>query len=317
MIKRMIAVLLALILVAASFAGCTKESGSQTQDTKDTATPDTKGTEPSVEPGNEFVQNPDGSFVSGGIKFPLEEKLTFTWYKTADAQIMDLTHGDLNNNTFFQEFERRTNIHFDFHVPAIGTENEQFTLLFSSDKLPDIISGATNYPEGLDGGVDDGYYLDLTELVPKYMPEYINVLKEVNQVSDLMTEKGRMVTLGMIYNHPQAAGAGFIIRKDWLDELGLDIPLTFDELENVLIQFKEKKGCTAPLAFSKFGLFSMAYGYNFFFTTMGNSGSTSVYGDHIGDAVLEIPEEVKGYLARLYKGFKMGLLDPSFHSANG
>jgi putative aldouronate transport system substrate-binding protein len=42
---------------------------------------------------------------------------------------------------------------------------------------------------------------------------------------------------------------GPIIRKDWLDELGLQTPTTMDEWYTVLKAFKEKKGVEAPLTF--------------------------------------------------------------------
>ena len=40
---------------------------------------------------------------------------------------------------------------------------------------------------------------------------------------------------------------GMAMRKDWLDELGLDVPVTYDDWHNVLTAFKEQKGATAPL----------------------------------------------------------------------
>ena len=56
--------------------------------------------------------------------------------------------------------------------------------------------------------------------------------------------------------------SGPILRKDWLDELGLEVPETIDEWENVLAQFKEKKGATAPLTIlsSNFGGCGCIYG---------------------------------------------------------
>ena len=38
------------------------------------------------------------------------------------------------------------------------------------------------------------------------------------------------------------------MRKDWLDDLSLDVPQTPDELYNVLKAFKEEKGAEQPLS---------------------------------------------------------------------
>jgi putative aldouronate transport system substrate-binding protein len=40
---------------------------------------------------------------------------------------------------------------------------------------------------------------------------------------------------------------GLILRKDWLDELNLDVPQTLDDWETVLTAFRDKKGASAPL----------------------------------------------------------------------
>ena len=44
--------------------------------------------------------------------------------------------------------------------------------------------------------------------------------------------------------------SGPIIRADWLEELGLEVPQTIDDWTNVLTAFKEQKGAQAPLTFS-------------------------------------------------------------------
>ncbi len=336
MLKKMMALLLAAaMLVLSACSGGTQTNSQGSADTSKAQTSQAtsqaqtsqgqasqgqtseQASQPDTNPGNEFVLNADGSCGSGGIAFPLKDGKTYTWYRTADANLLDVTNGDLNNNEFLKEFALRTNVHFEFNVPAIGTEQEKFTQMFISNALPDIISGSSNYTEGLDGGVDDGYYMDLTELIPQYMPDYMNVLREQNLVADMLTEKGRFASLGMIYTHMQAPIAGYIIRQDWLDELKLPMPETFDELETVLTAFKEQKGCTAPLTFSKFGLYSLAYAYNFFFTSSDNSGSSYRKGDHIVDAMLENPEDVKAYIEKMHDWFEKGLLDPNFMSTVG
>ena len=41
--------------------------------------------------------------------------------------------------------------------------------------------------------------------------------------------------------------AGPMIRKDWLDDLGLEVPETIDEWTAALTAFKEQKGAVTPL----------------------------------------------------------------------
>ena len=44
-----------------------------------------------------------------------------------------------------------------------------------------------------------------------------------------------------------------MLRQDWLNDLGLEVPTTISEWKNVLQQFKEKKGASAPLSMAPNG----------------------------------------------------------------
>ena len=264
---------------------------------------------------NAFVQNEDGSFISGGISFPLEEKMTFTFWRSADANMLDVCDGDINNNTFFQELERRTNVHFDFVTPAVGTEREQYSLMITSGNLCDVMSNPDYYADGIQAGVEDEYFLDLTELLPVYAPDYMRVLEESGEAANTFNDDGTVATMGMIFDRFQAPLAGFVIRKDWLDDLNLEIPETFDELEEVLTKFKEEKGATAPLAITKFGAFCMSFAYNT--TFVAQSGLSYRDGDRVADGLLDNPEGTKAYMEKMHDWFEKGLLDPNFMSAQG
>ena len=264
---------------------------------------------------NAFVQNEDGSFISGGIKFPLEEKMTFTYWRSADANVLDVCDGDINNNTFFQELERRTNVHFDFVTPAVGTEKEQYNLMITSNHLCDVMSNPDYYADGVQAGVEDEYFLDLTDLLPQYAPDYMRVLMETGEAANTINDDGTISTMGMIFDRYQAPLAGFVIRKDWLDDLNMEIPETFDELEAVLTAFKEEKGATAPLSITKFGAFCMSYAYDTAFTAQ--TGLSYRDGDRVADGLLDNPDGTKAYLEKMHDWFEKGLLDPNFMSAQG
>ena len=104
-----------------------------------------------------------------------------------------------------------------------------------------------------------------------------------------------------------------IIRKDWLNELGLAIPTTIDEWYTVLKAFKEKKGATAPLTIQKGDLrndFANAFG--FFAPTMGNG----FYVDRGKVKYGWTEPGFKSFYATMNKWFKEGLLDPNFSTVS-
>ena len=98
-----------------------------------------------------------------------------------------------------------------------------------------------------DDAIAQGDICDLTELVPKYAPNYYKIIQQKDIKDIAYTDSGRIAAVYSIKQNSQKPWCGLQIRKDWLDELGLEIPVTYDDWETVLTAFKEKKGATAPL----------------------------------------------------------------------
>ncbi len=308
---KILAFTLAVVILISLLAGC---SGAQSTTTTSTSQNTTSSTT-SISTDHTFVLNEDGSFVSGGVKFPLAEKKTYTFFITPDATTMDITGGDINNNTFWQEFERLTNVHFDFITPAVGTEREQYNLTISSGDLPDIMSDPDYYQDGLDNGLEEGYFLDLTALLPVYAPEYMDLLMGSGEENNVKTDSGRYASMAMIYNHVQPPFAGFVIRKDWLDDLGLSVPETYEEWETVLTAFKNEKGSETPLSLTKFGYWSLGSGYE----AIGDGFGTTRYQKDgiVYDSLLDNSEGCKEYFAMMNRWYDEALIDQNFMTTTG
>jgi len=280
-----------------------------------TGSSETQATTETTKADTSFQKNEDGSFVSGGIKFPLEEKVTYSFFRTSDAKTLEVNGGDIGNNEFWIELEKLTNVHFEFITPAIGTEREQYNLQITSGNLPDVMSNPDYYRDGLDNGIDDGYFLDLTDLIPDYAPEYLKVLEASGQAKNVKTDTNRFASMAMIFKEVQAPFAGFIIRKDWLDELKLEVPVTYADWETVLTAFKDEKGCTTPLVLTKFGYWNLGIGMG----AIGDgTGATTYQVDgKIKDSLLDTPDASKEYFMLMNRWYTNGLLDQNFMSTTG
>ena len=202
--KRVVALVSGAVIGATLLAGCGANADTGTTGTKESSASVSTGTEDNEAYDNTFKQNADGSFESGGIHFPLKEKVTYTYWRPSDTLMLDANDGDIANSKFFKELERRTNVHFDFIVPAAGTEKEQYNLTITSGDLPDVMSGVSYYTDGIDNGIDDGYFLDLTQLLKKYAPDYMNVLENEDEVKNMTLDSGRMGTMGNVMTHVQS-----------------------------------------------------------------------------------------------------------------
>lgn len=259
--------------------------------------------------------NPRSSTVSGMtvnssvLKLPAtSEPIELTVFAGIDSNLVGIIN-DYNENAFFKELERRTGVHLKFIITGIEKEQEIYNEMVASGNMADIITHEGNYyPDGWDAAVEDGIYLDLTPYLNTYLKDYNRVrTRDPFVEKSTRTAKGRVVTCNVIYTEPQGPWIGLMVRKDWLDELGLDIPVTFDDWEKMLTLFKTEKNCYAPLSLGQYGYMSLSHalsaGFDVLETFMQVDGKV-IYGP--------ITENWKEYLTLLNKWYRKGLIDPNF-----
>ncbi|NLV61869.1 MAG: extracellular solute-binding protein [Clostridiaceae bacterium] len=164
---------------------------------------------------------------------------------TISAFIMQMPTGmiDVKTNTFTTEMEEMTNVHLDMVVAPNDGAKEKLNLLLASDDYPEIILGGLfNNAELVKYGTEEKILIPLNDLIDKYA---IN-LKE--RWSEHPSYKNDMTSLdGNIYGIPAAdsgtTGHGAASMKlwmnmDWLEKLGLDMPVTTEDFHSVLKAFK-------------------------------------------------------------------------------
>ncbi len=213
----------------------------------------------------------------------------------------------------FQEIEKRTNVKVEFkHPPAGGTAaEEQFNLMIAGRDLPDIINyNWLVYPGGPEKAIGDNIIIKLNDIINDNAPAYKKILDDNPHVSkQVLTDQGSLAFFGGLNLGRYKGSSGLMLRKDWLDDLGLDVPDTIDEWTNVLRQFKEKKESTAPFTTI------MAHIGNT--RNMFNGAFNTGYDYYLVDGqVMYAPIEpgYKDYLSLLNEWYSEELLDPDFAS---
>lgn len=157
-----------------------------------------------------------------------------------------------NEVPFFQEWQRRTGVNLQFIRPPANQAKEAINVLLTSGELPDMIEYEwSNYPGGPEKAIKDGYILRLNDVIDQYAPHLKQYLTEHPDIDmQIRTANGSYYAFPFIQGDDKLRTyQGPIIRKDWLDELGLDVPTTIDEWHTMLQAFKDKKGADAPLTF--------------------------------------------------------------------
>ena len=169
---------------------------------------------------------------------------------------------------FAKKLEEAIGVKINYQHPPQGQETEKFNILMAMNQLPDvIIADWPDYPGGPGKAISENKIIDLTDDIKTKAPDFYKVVSENEEWARLMKTAD-----GKIYSFPFIRGdksllisQGLVLRKDWLDELGLPIPETIDDWEKTLTAFKEKKGAT-PLSVAAWhfnsGIFCGAYGVN-------------------------------------------------------
>lgn len=297
--------LLLTAMMAASMASC--GNGGST-----TSTPSASSDNSSSSASAESSSSESGeseTAAPGEVQLPLtEDGVTLTYWVTFPSS--GVTMNDLNENEFYAEMEKRTGVHIDFQMISSAERQTNFNLMIASNALTDLIyTGASLYAEGVDAAIDDGYYMDLTDKIPEYMPNY-EAIRESDENYRLLstTDSGRMGAVYEFRQSKQGPWLGMWMRQDWLDKVNMEVPETYDEWHDVLAAFKDQIGATAPLILNfsgsdgEIGMMSAGFGTN-------NRWQLDAEGKvNFGPYM----DGWKDYVTKMHEWYTEGLIDPDF-----
>lgn len=245
--------------------------------------------------------------------YPIQTDVELTRFFALPAGPMLAINPDPSQWPYMQKKSKLTGVREKLIIPAANQAKEQINMMFASGDYTDIIEWnfLTDYPGGPEKAIQDGNILPLNDLIDQYAPNLKKYLAEHPEV-----DKQIKTDSGIYYGFPYIIGdsslktaAGPMLRKDWLDDLGLAVPETIDEWHTVLTAFKEQKGVAAPLVYGNVprflqelsigGAFIGAFGINLDF--------------FMEDGIVKYgPNEpgFKDFLTTFRKWYEEGLIDP-------
>ena len=161
-----------------------------------------------------------------------------------ELTVLTMRWGDMGDsftkNQWLIDLEKRTNIKIKWQVVSSSDWGEQKSILLASRRLPDIILGNMTFNDG-DILNNIEYFLPLDDLIEKYMPNYKHAMEMLPVLRSVSTfPDGKIYSLAKNLPHRPQTRNHPIINKKWLDNLGLQIPSTINELTQVLMAFKER-----------------------------------------------------------------------------
>lgn len=222
--KKLIAMLLALVMVL-SLAACNQpEQPKGTTDPKPTNPP---ATQAPTDPPSWQVEHPT---------WLCEEKTTLSVYTKEGGS----ASAYMNNDQFFwQWLEEYTNVHIEWvTVPGTDYTTSVSTKLASGEKLTDII-----LLNNVNIAQDAGYNEQIIDLAPYWEAGLFSNIQAYYEdggatYKNMATNaEGAMYAIGG-QGSPDANDVILYFNTDWMKQLNLEIPTTLDELTHVLRTMK-------------------------------------------------------------------------------
>ncbi|MFL6561420.1 MAG: extracellular solute-binding protein, partial [Bacillus sp. (in: firmicutes)] len=136
-------------------------------------------------------------------------------------------------DTVLDQIEKNTNTEIKFSWIPDASKEERINTALASDSLADIVTLTILENSSVRNALKSGMFWNVED----YLDEFPN-LKAISK--DIRTSAS---IKGKLYGIPfqkDLARNGVVIRKDWLDKLGLAVPKTTEELMEVAKAFTEK-----------------------------------------------------------------------------
>ena len=247
------------------------------------------------------------------FSYPMDGSQSLTWFAAEGFGGINEAYASPNESPFHVNLSKMTGVNIDWSVPTSGTDGGQaLNLVLASTTLPDIIFAGIM--KDASRHMEEGTIIDLTPYIQDWAPNYYAFLQS-NPAYDkaMKTDEGKYYGFGFFR---EAGGwndtyEGPVIRKDWLDECGLEMPVTISDWDVAIKAFNEKYGAKFSFAwdprFRDSGL-AGAFGA---FGTAGQAGSGYRYNiDENGKVQFDMAgRNWLNYMLKLNEWWAAGLLD--------
>lgn len=344
--QQLLSLLLVIIMLAAILAGCqtsevevsqdpssepaVESSQPQIQETSQTE-PETQAPEESDAESEEPDAEPEEqeptaapttledilASVKTDFEYPYAEEQSLSiWYSY--PPFIPQYYDSAADMPDFQVCLEKTNIALDFIECTQMQASEQFNLMIAADECTDLVFGFASYYTGsIETAVLDQIVQDLSPYLEDFAPYYTAFLKTNEEYSKEITTDGGYIPLFYGLNDAAATAdinkSGPVVRGDWLEQLGMERPQTYDDYYALLQAMQSELGCEHPFWMPYTGAYRSGTFAAGFGTTalLGSSGFFQVDGqvkfNHLEDGYQE-------YITTMAKWYDEGLIKPDFYS---
>ena len=256
--KKAIAMLLAMMMALGCLTGCgsagtssvpAESNGAAVESTAPEAPKaETAAADDSTQEAAASEAEPadKGEFVAGEASLPLADGETLTYFVELPGYMSMFNVNSYDDIDAFKYAEEITGVDIDFTIVNNESLATNFQLMIASGDITDMVAGADQQYTSSSAMIEDGVAIDLMDYEDA-LPNYWNVLDYYSDYKTLAVNEDGQMPQVITVSDDYKVSAGLQIRKDWLDELGMDVPTNYDEMHDALAGFKEKFGAKRAL----------------------------------------------------------------------
>jgi putative aldouronate transport system substrate-binding protein len=215
------------------------------------------------------------------------------------------------DNVVKKEIEKLTNTRLKFTWVSSNNYVDKQNVTLASGDLPDMIMIDDPFAAQVKQMIKQGAFWDITP----YVKDYKNLSARIPKDSWENSKQGGK-NYGVPRMRPLDGGGTFpLVRKDWLDQLGLPLPQTMDEMYTVMKAFTEKDpdGNGKPDTVGFAGFTNADSMGQFAWVEQVNNGSNGKYKLQDGKLLdTNLEKGTRNSLIWLNKVYKEGLISPDF-----
>lgn len=229
-------------------------------------------------------------------------------YKIATVRWSDW--GDDFLKGFVEDTEKEAGIKVDWDIYLNSEWGDKKSVLMAGGDLPDAFWGSLALSDG-DIAQNQSLFIPLEDLIAEHMPNLMAAFEKEPALRALVTSPD-----GHIYSLPKKlplrplTGNQLFINQKWLDNLGLEMPDTYEDFYNVLKAFKEKDANGNGDLNDEIPYGGNIYGFILpFGVTKGNDKAGLMTLKDGKPSYIPTQEEYKEGIAWMHQAYKDGLID--------
>jgi putative aldouronate transport system substrate-binding protein len=198
--------------------------------------------------GPKTERNPDVIYPEGyvGPIASSKEKLSREKVTLRVLTVQNPQVGDWAKNEFTKWYEERTNVHVEWQVVPSEDAPTKINAMMAAGDVPDVFMlewGTAFSPAQQLLYGSQGLFIPLNDIIDEYGVEIKRMFEDYPDARSLITATDdNIYTLPNLNDCYHCLGGlnRMWIYQPWLDELGLDMPQTTEEYEQVLKAFKDR-----------------------------------------------------------------------------